>query len=193
VWSSIGLFMFVGQRLMFLLEKDKVLCAFWVTSLNMCTSKISVLWMYLAELTLFSTCPWMVNLDCSGALVAIFRTLHLSEWSSISHWSLHFCNVSRSCCRVCQSSSDLILRSRLFIYGFMSRRRMFHLYGDVTIANGGLQNLGLCSALRAFEHGGIFIVPHLLWHGASVFPVSSEGLPHSVVSYDTHEDVDYLF
>jgi hypothetical protein len=28
VWSSIGLFMFVGQRLMFLLEKDKVLCAF---------------------------------------------------------------------------------------------------------------------------------------------------------------------
>jgi hypothetical protein len=25
-----------------------------------------------------------------------------------------------------------------------------------------LQNLGLCSALRAFEQGGIFIVPHLL-------------------------------
>ena len=25
----------------------------------------------------------------------------------------------------------------------------------------GLQNLGLCSALRAFEQGGIFIVPHL--------------------------------
>jgi hypothetical protein len=24
------------------------------------------------------------------------------------------------------------------------------------------QNLGLCSVLRAFEHGGIFIVPHLL-------------------------------
>jgi hypothetical protein len=32
----------------------------------------------------------------------------------------------------------------------------------------GLQNLGPCSALRAFEQGGIFIVPHLLWHGASV-------------------------
>jgi hypothetical protein len=29
--------------------------------------------------------------------------------------------------------------------------------------------------LRAFEQGGIFIVPHLLWHGTSVFPVSSEG------------------
>jgi hypothetical protein len=36
------------------------------------------------------------------------------------------------------------------------------LYGDVTIAGEGLQNLGLCSALRAFEQGGIFIVPHLL-------------------------------
>jgi hypothetical protein len=34
--------------------------------------------------------------------------------------------------------------------------------GDVTIAGEGLQNLGLCSALRAFEQGGIFIVPHLL-------------------------------
>jgi hypothetical protein len=38
----------------------------------------------------------------------------------------------------------------------------FHLYGDVTIAGEGLQNLGLGSALRAFEQGGIFIVPHLL-------------------------------
>jgi hypothetical protein len=36
------------------------------------------------------------------------------------------------------------------------------LYGDVTIAGEGLQNLGLRSALRAFEQGGIFIVPHLL-------------------------------
>jgi hypothetical protein len=31
-----------------------------------------------------------------------------------------------------------------------------------TIASEGLQNFGLCSALRAFEQGGIFIVPHLL-------------------------------
>jgi hypothetical protein len=29
-------------------------------------------------------------------------------------------------------------------------------------AGEGLQNLGLCSALRAFEQEGIFIVPHLL-------------------------------
>jgi hypothetical protein len=38
----------------------------------------------------------------------------------------------------------------------------FHLYGDVTIASEGLQNLGLCSVLRAYEQGGIFIVQHLL-------------------------------
>jgi hypothetical protein len=62
----------------------------------------------------------------------------------------------------------------LIIYGFTSRSRIFHLYGDVVIAGEGLQNLTLCSALRAFEQGGIFIVPHLLWHRTSVFLVSSE-------------------
>jgi hypothetical protein len=39
----------------------------------------------------------------------------------------------------------------LIIYGFTSRSRIFHLYGNVTIAGEGLQNLGLCSALRAFD------------------------------------------
>jgi hypothetical protein len=67
------------------------------------------------------------------------------------------------------------------------------LYGDVTIAGEGLQHLGLCSGLRAFEQGGIFIVQHLLWYGTSVFPVSSEGPPHLVASYDTRGDVADLF
>jgi hypothetical protein len=44
----------------------------------------------------------------------------------------------------------------------MSRSRIFHLYGDVTITGEELQNLVLCSALTAFEQGGIFIMPHLL-------------------------------
>jgi hypothetical protein len=61
----------------------------------------------------------------------------------------------------------------------------FHSYEDVTIAGEGLQNLGLCSALRAVEQEGIFIELHLLWHRASVFPVSSEGPPHLVAFYDT--------
>jgi hypothetical protein len=39
---------------------------------------------------------------------------------------------------------------------------LFTYIEDVTIASEGLQNVGLCSALRAFEQGGIFIVPHLL-------------------------------
>jgi hypothetical protein len=45
---------------------------------------------------------------------------------------------------------------------FPSNSGIFHLRADVTIAGEGLQNLGLCSALRAFEQEGIFIVPHLL-------------------------------
>jgi hypothetical protein len=49
-------------------------------------------------------------------------------------------------------------------------------------------NLGLCSALRAFEQEGIFIVSHLLWHRTSFFPVSSEGSPHSVAFNDTRGD-----
>jgi hypothetical protein len=60
---------------------------------------------------------------------------------------------------------------------FTTRSRIFHLYGDVTIASEWLQNLGLCSVFRAFEQGGIFIVSHLLIHRALVFPVSSEECP----------------
>jgi hypothetical protein len=71
----------------------------------------------------------------------------------------------------------------LIIYGFTSRSRIFHLYGDDTIAGEGLQNLGLCSALKAFE-------PHLLWHGTSVFPISFKGPSHSVASFNTRGDVE---
>jgi hypothetical protein len=50
----------------------------------------------------------------------------------------------------------------LIIYCFKSRSRIFHFYGEFTIAGEELQNSGLCSALRAFEQGGILIAPHLL-------------------------------
>jgi hypothetical protein len=76
---------------------------------------------------------------------------------------------------------------------FYVRSRIFHLHGDATIVGEGLQNLGLSSALTALEQGGIFFVPYLLWHGASVVPVSSEGPPHSVVSYDIQGNVEDLF
>jgi hypothetical protein len=44
----------------------------------------------------------------------------------------------------------------------MCRLRIFLLYGDFTIAGEELQNLGLCSALKGFEQGGVFIMPNLL-------------------------------
>jgi hypothetical protein len=97
---------------------------------------------------------------------------------------------------VLESYSVCVIRGNLdwlIIYCFTFRSRIFHLYGDVTITGEGLQNLGLCSALRAFEQGGIFIVPHLLWHGASVFPVSSAGPPHLIASYDSQGDAEDLF
>jgi hypothetical protein len=54
----------------------------------------------------------------------------------------------------------------LIIYSFTFpwfRSRIFHLYGDVTIAGEGMQKfLGLWSAFRAFEQGGIFIVPNII-------------------------------
>jgi hypothetical protein len=38
-------------------------------------------------------------------------------------------------------------------------------YGDVTIADEWLQNLGLCFPVMAFQQDGILIVPNLLQHG----------------------------
>ena len=38
----------------------------------------------------------------------------------------------------------------------------------------GFQNLGIFSSFKAFK-GGLFIVPHLLCDGASVFAVSCKG------------------
>jgi hypothetical protein len=71
--------------------------------------------------------------------------------------------------------------------------RIFHLYSDIT--TGGAerqQNLGLCSVLRAFDEGGVFIVPHQLRYGASVFLVSSEWPPRLVASYDTQPILTWI-
>jgi hypothetical protein len=101
----------------------------------------------------------------------------------------------------------------LIIYGFTSRSRIFHLYGDVTITSEGLQNLGLRTALRAFEQGEIFIVRHLLWQETSGFSglIRTRTLlrqtrgcgesiltwiltgSHSIASYDTQGDMEDLY
>jgi hypothetical protein len=76
---------------------------------------------------------------------------------------------------------------------FTSRSRIFHLYGNLSITDEGLQNSGLCSALRAFKQGGIFMVQNLLCYGILVFPVSSNGLPHSIASYESQGNTKDLF
>jgi hypothetical protein len=66
------------------------------------------------------------------------------------------------------------------MYCFTSRSRIFHIYGDVTITGEGLQNLGLSSAFRASEQGGILIVPHP--DVTHVFSILIEVSPYSKVS-----------
>jgi hypothetical protein len=39
---------------------------------------------------------------------------------------------------------------------------VFTYSGAVTIAREGLQKVVLCLALKPFEHGGMYILPHLL-------------------------------
>jgi hypothetical protein len=92
------------------------------------------------------------NLSCKLNFTCIF-SYSFDEYDDISflNWCNKYVYVKTFC---------------LFVYGFMSCSRIFHLYGDDTIACEGLQNLGLCSALRAFEQRRIFIMPHLLWHRA---------------------------
>jgi hypothetical protein len=96
----------------------------------------------------------------------------------------------------------------------MPLTRIFHLYGDVTImvTGEGLQNLGLCSALRAFEQGGICSLPQglrffgliqktapfsrLLQHargcGGSILTRILPG-PLAATFYDTQGNVKDLF
>ena len=67
------------------------------------------------------------------------------------------------------------------------RSKILFSYGDVPIPGGGMSNFGVCSALTAFEQGGIFIVPRGLG-----FVALSEGSPppsppHLVALYEKQE------
>jgi hypothetical protein len=111
---------------MFLLEKDKVLYAFWVTLLKCTFYGCSNPGTWRSWRCLVPVLGWYTCMDCSGVLVVICRTLHLSGWSCVSYLSSHaFCNVSRSYFRVCRSSSDLILLSRFIIYGLPPAQECF--------------------------------------------------------------------
>jgi hypothetical protein len=80
---------------------------------------------------------------------------------------------------------------RFTIY-LTSRSRIFHLQCIWTrhhYSGEWQQNLGLCSALRAFEQGGIFIVTQDL----SFSGLIRKTAPSSATSYDTQGDVEDLF
>ena len=66
----------------------------------------------------------------------------------------------------------------MFVW-FFSHSRISHSYGDITITGEGFSNFDLCSVLMAIEQWGFYSVPHLLWHGASVYMVISEDPWHS--------------
>ena len=70
---------------------------------------------------------------------------------------------------------------RLITYCFLSHSRIFHSDMNVTIAS---EFEPLIAVYTDFEHEGIFIVSYLLWHGTSVYTVSSKGPPLLVTSYD---------
>jgi hypothetical protein len=67
----------------------------------------------------------------------------------------------------------------LFVDVRSVRSGIFHQYGVITIADERLQNIGLNSALQVFKQVGMFILPHLVRHGA----ISSEDPPHLATFY----------
>ena len=111
--------------------------------------------------------------DTQKTLLNVMSSKHRSKFTAI-HWQSWRLNW--------YVLSGMGKKNQSINY-FTAHSRIFDSYLDVTIAGEGAANLGLYSALKVFEHGGIFLVSHLLWHGASVFPVSSEWPPHSITSY----------
>jgi hypothetical protein len=153
-----------------------------------CTQTL-YLWIYLGkQFVVFIVNKISSELNCTAC-----HSCHKVWKMSFMVITKHMCSSARTQTGFLQFILWLIEIEWLIIYSFTSHSRLFHLYGDVTITGEGLQNLGLCSALREFEQGGISIVPQLLRHETSVFPVSSERPPHSVASYDKRGDVEGLF
>ena len=52
---------------------------------------------------------------------------------------------------------------------FVPLERIFPSYGNVTIADEGLQIWPMLGTHMAIELWGFLSVPHLLWHGASIY------------------------
>jgi hypothetical protein len=98
-----------------------------------------------------SMCPYSLLLQKSHIREDVNGTRTLTTKS-------HKCFTSEAF----TGNGDVSKRSHSLFTVLRPAEEFFTLYGDVTIAGEGLQNLGLCLTLKAFEQGGIFIVPQLL-------------------------------
>ena len=98
------------------------------------------------------------------ALVLSHKSQTLTRIYTLKCWnSFLFCSFTTQ-------RSELSLNKFVCLFGgFSSHSRIFHLYGDVTIAGEGLQVLTYVRHSWSFQQWGFFSVPHLLWHGASVY------------------------
>jgi hypothetical protein len=105
-------------------------------------------------------------------------TLHL-QWNMKYRVYIQFSGI---CSQFGSQIWSFVYLCRLISSCFTSRSRIFQSYVGIE----GLQNIGLCLVLRAFEQGGIFIVPHLLYHN-TVF----SGLIRRAILYDTQGDAEH--
>jgi hypothetical protein len=165
----------------------------WVRKLRVNDTYCSVLFCHSRVIiTRYNTCFWWIQIFWSTNFIrCLLRTSYLQvEFTFVTlYLNTILTKITRRGFMVDWASISLTFSPFfdfiwLIIYFFTSYSRIFYLHGDVTTAGEGLQNLGLCSALRASEHGDIFIVPNLLWHRIWVFSVSDEESPHLVTSND---------
>jgi hypothetical protein len=92
--------------------------------------------------------------DYLHATVCRYQHYNVNRHMYLTLYRYQHYNTNRNSCNVSNSVNIKITMSIywLLFSCFMSCSRIVHLFGDVTITGEGLQNLGLCSALRAFEH-----------------------------------------
>ena len=87
--------------------------------------------------------------------VGLFLLLCNSVMSSLNFFFLFWYSSIRNCLLVC--------------LGFYVTVEKFQIISRRHHCRWRAANIDLCSALMAIEQWGFFSVPHLLWHGASVY------------------------
>ena len=132
------------------------------------------------------------NTKCDDAQIKLFVyfTLFQGSWVSKGLQYLTFLGIGARLLPVNGRDGPRIILQKLkpklshsscwiVMYCSMSHLKNFHSYGDIT---GFFWPFFFC--LWPLYKGGILFMPRLLWHWASVFVVSCEGLPHFVALYD---------